>query len=52
MELILWRHAEAKDRPASSEQGSLRDANVRESGRMPSGADAITVEVPGGRRWT
>ncbi len=33
MELILWRHAEAEDEPASSKQGSrLRDAHVRESG--------------------
>ena len=37
MELILWRHAEAEDTPASSKQGSrLRDAHVRERGAKPS----------------
>ncbi|HUO43485.1 MAG TPA: hypothetical protein VMT94_01060 [Burkholderiales bacterium] len=44
MDLILWRHAEAEDGPASSEQGSLGDANVRESGPVPSGASAAPVE--------
>ena len=48
MELILWRHAEAEDEPASSKQGSrLRDAHVRESGSMPSSVDPMKAN----RSW-
>jgi len=52
MDLILWRHAEAEDRPASSEQGSLWDANVREPGPLPSGPKVVVVESSESRQWT
>ncbi len=46
MDLILWRHAEVEDAPASSEQGSQWDANVRESGAKPSSVFAIRRLTP------
>jgi hypothetical protein len=54
MELILWRHADAEDAPASSKQGPaergagarLRDAHVRESGAVPSIAYVMGVHQP------
>ena len=48
MELILWRHAEAEDELASSEQGSrLRDANVRDVWRHAVKRDTLRVS----RSW-